>query len=572
MTNKKLYVIIIYGDLFMQKLIQRIFSEGTTPIMSDEGLLKVFQFYYERCIKGLPLSYGKDYGGGPSRGIKLTTSKQRIDDLNFNKEAVETYVNSEFRRLYGSSYSGNIYDDFPFGRFKNGNSGAEYDTRIYINAPFGKVRYDFVLLYAKMCKEKGIPCGAKFFEKNSTNAAFDNMVLYSSHEHLAVNLEILEEINRKLPKFTESCGSPIASALNYSYYAIAHYGDTAATYNGWFNNLSSRAFCITLSKLISDHFEFYNSLTDNEKRVINLIANSTTLIRKNKVKSRETVMPRELQGIDLGKDGVQIANSVFKKFVATNPKLTNKQIILKLKEEIETIASLSNFGDTKHKNIPISLRESDYLTLGINLESIIKNKGSNKTTKTPFSKKRISKIMALDERKLKIEVMKAGYSFADVDGKGKVELRAMFFDKITLDSESVISILCGGEVQLKQFLLYFGANVKDISSKSREELEEMFINKVGLDEIIKAREEVKQLENVSGEKRNHRYENVLSAMRLNRGKTIIESENYKRLKTKKERIDYLNSLSLAELEDAEIYYTYKQNAQKIAEDTMSIIF
>ena len=31
MTNKKLYVIIIYGDLFMQKLIQRIFSEGTNP-------------------------------------------------------------------------------------------------------------------------------------------------------------------------------------------------------------------------------------------------------------------------------------------------------------------------------------------------------------------------------------------------------------------------------------------------------------------------------------------------------------------------------------------------------------
>ena len=100
----------------------------------------------------------------------------------------------------------------------------------------------------------------------------------------------------------------------------------------------------------------------------------------------------------------------------------------------------------------------------------------------------------------------------------------------------------------------------------------MFINRFGLDEIIKAREEVKQQENISGKKRNHRYENVLSAMRLNRGKTIIESEQYKNLKTKEEKVNYLSSLSLTELEDAELYYTNKQNAQKIAEDTMSIIF
>ena len=61
-------------------------------------------------------------------------------------------------------------------------------------------------------------------------------------------------------------------------------------------------------------------------------------------------------------------------------------------------------------------------------------------------------------------------------------------------------------------------------------------------------------------------------MRLNRGKTIIESKEYKSLKTKEEKNNYLSSLSLTELEDAESYYTNKQNAQKIAEDTMSIIF
>ena len=555
----------------MQKLIQKIVNEGTTPIMSDEGLFKVFQFYYKRCSKGLPLSYGKDYGGGPSRSIRLTTSKQRIDDLNFNKEAVETHINSEFRRLYGSSYCGNIYDDFPFGRLKSGNSNAGY-TRIYINAPFGKVRYDFVLLYAKKCKERGIPCGAKFFQQNAKSSSVDNMILYTLHEHLPANLEILEEINRELPEFAESCGSPIASGLNYTYYAITHYGDLWTTYNGWFNNLSNRAFCITLSKLINENSAFYNSLTDNEKRVVDLIANSATLIKKSEIKKADTIIPRGFKGIDLGEDGDLIAKNVFERFVATNPKLIDKGITAKFEDEIKTIASLSNFGDTKHKNIPISLRESDYSALGINPEEIAKISGVNKISKKPYSKEKISKIMTGDENKLKVEVMQAGYSFADVEEKTKKELYTMLFEKITLDSESMINILCGGEVQLKQFLLYFGATAEDISSKSREELEEMFINKFGLDEIIKAREEIKQQESVSGKKRNHRYENVLSAMRLNRGKTIIESEEYKSLKTKEEKTDFLSSLSITELEDAEIYYTNKQNAQRIAEDTMSIIF
>lgn len=555
----------------MQKLIQKIVNEGTTPIMSDEGLFKVFQFYYKRCSKGLPLSYGKDYGGGPSRNIRLSTSKQRIDDLNFNKEEIEAYVNSKIRELYGSSYCGNIYEDFPFGRLKSGNSNAGY-TRIYINAPFGKVRYDFVLLYAKKCKEKGIPCGAKFFQQNAKSSSVDNMILYSLHEHLPANLVILEEINRELPEFAECCGSPIASGLNYSYYALTHYGDLWTTYNGWFNNLSHRAFCITLSKLISKDSAFYNSLTDNEKRVVEIMANSASLIKKSEVKKVDTIIPREFQGIDLGENGAETIKKIFEKFLAINPKLTDKEITQKFKDEIKTIASLSNFGDTKHKNMPISLRESDYLALGINPEEITKISSANKAVKKPYSKERISKIMTADENKLKIEVMQAGYSFADVEGKTKKELSAMLFDKITLDRESMINILCGGEVQLKQFLLYFGATAEDISSKSREELEEMFINRFGLDEIIKAREEVKQQENISGKKRNHRYENVLSAMRLNRGKTIIESEQYKNLKTKEEKVNYLSSLSLTELEDAELYYTNKQNAQKIAEDTMSIIF
>lgn len=554
----------------MNDTIRKALNEGTVPIMSDEGMLEVFRFYYNRCLNNLPISFGKNYHGGPSRNIILSVSKSRIDDLDFDKEIIESYTDNEFRRLYGTSYSGDISDDFPFGRFKNASSGAEYDTRIYINAPYGKVRYDFMILYATKCKERGIPCGAKFLEKNAESSLIDNMILYSSHENLNTNLEILEEIKNELPKFAECCGSPISSGLNYSYYAICHYGDSISTYNYWFNNLSSRAFCITLSQLIRDDTSFYSSLTEKEKNIIDIISNielSLSAIKQSEVKDNTTVMPRELQGIELDVNGVQIAKNIFNRFVSSSPKLLKRDVINNLRENIQTIASLSNFGDMEHKDFPISIRESNYLAVGMSPRPINAKVEETKPSKKIYSKEKVEDIFNADERQIRIEALKVGYTFADINGKSEQEMRAMIFDKITLDNASMITILCGGDYQLKAALVGYGTASKEIAEKSREELERMYIEKVGLDEIITAREEVKKRERTTGEKRTHWYENSLQAMRMERGKSIIESETFKSLETEDERRTFFDGLSQTELEDVERYYEISKNLDEIVDQT-----
>lgn len=544
----------------MSDIVEKVLSEGSTPIMSEEGIYKTFRFYYERCAKHLPLFYGKDFRGGPSRRIRLATSRHRFDDLHYDKIALEAELNDKLKALYGSAYSGSVYDDFPFGRFKNGKSGAEYDMRIYINAPYGKSRYDFMFLYASKCKARGIPCGAKFIEKDKESTAVDNMVIYSSHENIVANLEILEEIQKELQDFVMYCGSPIASGLNYIYYALCHCGEfNHATYNDWFNHLSCRAFCVALSQLIKEEDEFYNNLSDNEKKIIDCIANIEYSLAdlqqyKMKEKGNWAILPNELQGLDLGPNGREIALRIFERFADSKPMFSRREIVDRLRGLIEIIASISNFGDTKHTDKPISLRESDYLALRENEKSheMGLSTGESVPSKKTKSQRRLEKLKTINSRALRTETMKAGYSYAQTTGKSEQELRSMIFDKIVLDDESIIDILCDDDEKFKATMVACGF-ISEGFSPSRETLEEMFILKVGIDKVIEACEGEKKKEARLGHKRFHGYESSLEAVRINRGKSIMESEEFNALKTKEEKLKFLDKLSVYELEDVERY-------------------
>ena len=539
----------------MSEIMRKVLSEGTTPIMTNEGLLQLFNFYYDRCERKVAFDGEFDgFKGGPSRRVILSTSKPRIDDFDFDRIAVETHTDKEFRKIYGSKYEGSIINDFPFGVFhpSDSSSGAAYDNRIYINAPFGKVRYDFMVLYAKKCKERGIPCGAKFFEKEADTPVVDNMVLYCIHENLNANLEILEEIKIELPEFAECCGSPIASGLNYSYYAVCHYGDKIATYNIWFNKLSCKAFAITLAQMIKESNEFYQTLNEHEKNIIDILINPESLIgavKKSKVNDSSCIIKTGVHGIDLGKDGSRICQQIFEKFVSSNPELIESDIIIKLKEQIQTIASLNGFGDTEHKDLPISIRESDYLALGIEPKSI-ETKSEEILTKTSVSKEKYLSLLKAGRVKLAIELANMGLK-AEIEGKTKEELREMLFARIELDDESIIDILSGETEQLCQFVDALG---KDDEYEHRSEYEERFIELMGVDKVIDAAYSVRDKDAQLGRNRKWRFKDSLRSVRLARGKLIFESEEFQKLKTREQRNEFIKNFSEHAKYDVEEYY------------------
>ena len=121
----------------MSELMRKILSEGTTPIMTDEGLLQVFNYFYDRS-KNKKQLYTMS---GPSRTIRTTDSKDRIDNLDFDENAIRNSVSKEMYRLFGSSFCGDIKEQRPFGQANKEEADDVkhgYDNRIYINALLGK--------------------------------------------------------------------------------------------------------------------------------------------------------------------------------------------------------------------------------------------------------------------------------------------------------------------------------------------------------------------------------------------------------------------------------------------------
>ena len=466
----------------MSEIAKKVLSQGTMPIMSDEGILKIFNYYFDKLKNNQALV---DSGPGVSRILRISESKERTDNPDYTKQELVDLVNQEFQRKYGIVQIVNFNEDFPFGYYNPSevSSGNNYDNRIYINAPFGPERCQFILLFVAKCKERGIHCGAKFFEKEADSTAVDNMVLYPIHENINDYIEILEEIKIELPTFVENCGSPIASAMNTSYYSLAHLGDKGATYNYWFNRLSSKAFYVAMSKLISSNSDFYNSLNERERTVVDMMSNDE-LLKQSINNGKNMRIQAELSGFNLGAGNAVLFKDLVERFIASSPEFSTEQIIETLRDSITDITSLANFGDLDHKDMPISLRDSDFAALGLNADDLKSLKPNDekketltikeKQTKKLYPKERVKEIFNADERQIRVEALQAGYTFADTEGKTEQELRTMIFDKITLDNESMINILCGGDYQLKKVLVGYGTNPKELMGKSREELERMY--------------------------------------------------------------------------------------------------
>ena len=431
--------------------ISKILPNSYIPIMSDEGILKTYQYYCEKSMKIDP-----KYSGGISRLIRLDNSKKRQDNLSFDKASIEEFTKKELYKLYGSQFNGDIESEFPLGKGDKLSPDRlkyymrhDYDFRIYINAPFGEIRYKFILLFAKKCKERGLPCEGKFFHKSAQSSQFDNMILYGLRENINSYLEILEEIKTELPEFAECCGSPIASGLNISYYALTHSGNDFATYNTWFNNLSLRAFQATISELIKEDANFYNNLSNIEKQVVEEF--SFSFLQSFNSKNHSILFDKIFR---IGSEKEQIFKKILKRYISSNKKIPQQYIIEKLRDKIETICSFMIFGDSKHKDCAFALNKEDYDVIDFN---IIKTE--NKIKKFEY-----------DFTEIKDETKGNGIRFVENLRKGR----------------EAIEILKSDDNSIKKKLIELGVNPKETENMSRTTLEERLIYIMGIDGVIGA--------------------------------------------------------------------------------------
>ena len=150
-----------------------------------------------------------------------------------------------------------------------------------------------------------------------------------------------------------------------------------------------------------------------------------------------------------------------------------------------------------------------------------------------------------EEQKSNLErIKKDGIrSFGDLEEIQNVmsTLENVVENQIKSKSEEIIDVLCGGTYRLKEALVVLGNDPRKFKSNTREELEQLYISQIGLDEVINAQKIIKEQEKESDSKRNHRYENTLQAMRMQRGKEIVNSEEFRSLHTPDEKRKYIFS-------------------------------
>jgi len=192
-----------------------------------------------------------------------------------------------------------------------------------------------------------------------------------------------------------------------------------------------------------------------------------------------------------------------------------------------------------------------------------------KVVKKAVSKEEFKKLIKSPISRGKLALL--GYPAKTTEGKTEEELRTMLLEKITLDVNSVIDILCGGGYDLKETLMLLGVPGEEFKGKTRDDAEKMFISKIGIDEVVEASKIVKEQEKTSGTRKIHRYENSLQAMRLERGKQINQEIKNMGLKTKEEKREYAKKLSAYEIEDAERFYDIDRQLAKSSQTMADII-
>lgn len=405
---------------------RQILENGTIRIMEEEGLIELLKYYREMCNDSFITKYN------PSRKIKLPDLKKPIDEemldsdriklscltgIELKKKTVDL-INEKgigkfisempqyysgvsereimeflsisndrlfelFRETNGSVLFKQVYPQnsfaykilseseaigdrvgktyqLPYGKDTDKN-GEKYNRdvtehRIYINTPNGKNRYEFLYLYRKKCIEKGIPFEMKGEEHSDIEQKhLDRTILYVYEDDLTETLSILEEIKQEKPELISTFGSPIPTGLDCGYYSVCHGGTKYVTYNDWFNKISSKAINCYVANLILNDTEFLQTLSEDEKIEVMKLSKIT----------EHSITPLQNNGTIT----LELPSKTTMKYLQSNfSKITSNENIQGLNDIISKMASLSNFGDLEHSNLPVCLSSKYYDDMDVKVE------------------------------------------------------------------------------------------------------------------------------------------------------------------------------------------------------------
>lgn len=398
----------------MNTIRESIINNGTVPIISLEGSKCLIDEYISSVIEGRSYntrkielsSYKKPNDSSVSiteeesveytfRIVMLLIDKMRkISTLNGDRNMYNSLPNAyknnfsyeQFTQIFNLSeeeimqeikrYDGNDKKSFlnmliansrlkedrigkieavPYGNDRPHKKDADY--RIYINTPNGKNRFEFLEAFIRRCIERNIPYEMKGEEH--TGDEKDRTCIYCFDEYFEETVRVLEEIKRENPELVSDIGTPIATGLNCSYYAITT-SRQGATYNYWFNRVSSHAINYLCANLIKSDIGYYSSLSEEERRQIDQISN--------------------IHNYSFDPEGrfSGASNPIVNDYIVRNrEQIMQPETYQKLIESLKMMCSIANFRDFKHSNFPISLDSDFYNQPELTVQSEREEKANN---------------------------------------------------------------------------------------------------------------------------------------------------------------------------------------------------
>ena len=519
----------------------KIVESITNQLQTFEGLTreeKIENFY--NAIKGVYKFSLEDF-------TKLINCR--------DKNEVYNYIcnNPNMNNILPTFYNGSIEGDqkkciyLPFKK----DVGADYDYRIYLNSAGGDYRVKFLEQYISKCIERGVPYALKGEVSDDSAYELDKSVLYIRKENLEIAIEILEEIKQENPELIDKFGSPIATALNYSYYALCSRGSSTVRRSlgvviphFTFNDAANQIFKISYFKVLATRIKklgLDKTLSPQNKKILENLLDCEYDYSREEFES--TVLKNSSSRHEFLVDIMQSKPELFKDL------LSSIDVLEEFKNNIKIFSSLLNFYDTKHTELPMSLLDEFYTDF--NVQSSIKEVASEEiSTKIRVSKEKYLSLLKAGRVKLAMELANMGLQ-SEVQGKSKEELREMLFARIELDDESIIDILSGEKEQLYQIVDLLG---KDDEYEHRRDYEERFIKLMGIDRVIDAVYTVRDKDAELGRNRKWKFRDALRTVRLERGQAIFESEEFQKLKTREQRNEFIKNFSEHAKYDVEEYY------------------